>query len=511
MIDGEADFSIWHPRFGLMILEVKGGGISYNRSTGEWLSVDRAGRGHRISDPIRQAERTMHAFDDKLKADRRTQRFRFPFCRGVAFPDCRLGSVGPGPDVDRDMVIDVDDISDLNRAIERIYSLNRFAASLVDGAIEAALQVFTPEGELRPLVQIADLAFNELEMLRLTEQQFGLLRALRTTRQGAINGCAGSGKTMLAIEKARQLAEEGSEVLLTCYNKALAAWIREGVARQTSPAMKRITVLHYHDLARILTEGAGVSLAGRFGEKDFWEETLPSLFADAIPDIQTRYDAIIADEGQDFATEWWFTLRELLRDPNSGVFYIFQDARQALYRGQEDLPVPVMTLELTDNCRNTARIHELGVVYTQDAPRLESRGPQGRTVEHIDDSETDLLRTVRRILARLIDQEGFTSGQIMILTPASESRSVLTTGTMLGNRRLTRDAPASANDIQVSTVHGFKGLESPVVILAEMDRIPAYVRSPDHLLYVAITRAKHHLIVVGSLPEPQSRRETTVA
>ena len=508
---GEADFVIVHPLRGVLVLEVKGGRIRGNSANQEWESEDRHGQQHRINNPIRQAQRSMYALSAKLKDNPDTAPFDYALSWGVAFPDVLTGKQQFGVNFDRSMLIDGSHLNDLTSAVDRLFGPPDPANRLNNAAIDAIIRLLATPVTVERLGLLSEIQQDEEIIHRLTEQQFGLLRALRTTRQGAINGCAGSGKTMLAIEKARQLAEEGSEVLLTCYNKALAAWIREGVARQTSPAMKRITVLHYHDLARILTEGAGVSLAGRFGEKDFWEETLPSLFADAIPDIQTRYDAIIADEGQDFATEWWFTLRELLRDPNSGVFYIFQDARQALYRGQEDLPVPVMTLELTDNCRNTARIHELGVVYTQDAPRLESRGPQGRTVEHIDDSETGLLRAVRRILARLIDQEGFTSGQIVILTPASESRSVLTTGTMLGNRRLTRDAPASANDIQVSTVHGFKGLESPVVILAEMDRIPAYVRSPDHLLYVAITRAKHHLIVVGSLPEPQSRRETTVA
>ena len=508
---GEADFVIVHPGRGVLVIEVKGGKIRGNTSDRDWESEDRHGQRHRVKNPIKQAQRSMYALAAKLGDNPDTAPFYYPMSRGIAFPDVLTEDQQFGVNFDRSMLIDASHLNDLTAAVDRLFGPPDPKNRLSNVAIDAIIRLLaTPVTVERPGL-LSEVQQDEEVMHRLTEQQFALLRALRTTRQGAINGCAGSGKTMLAIEKARQLAEEGFEVLLTCYNKALAAWIREGVARQTSPAMKRITVLHYHDLARILTERAGISLDGRFGEKDFWEETLPGLFADAIPEIDTRFDAIIADEGQDFATEWWFTLRELLRDPDSGVFYIFQDARQALYRDSEDLPVPVLPLELNDNCRNTARIHELGIAYAQDAPRLESRGPQGRTVEHIDVSGTDLLKAVRRILARLIDQEGFTSGQIVILTPASASRSVLTTGTILGNRRLTRDAPESANDIQVSTVHGFKGLESPVVILAEMDRIPAYVRSPDHLLYVAITRAKHHLIVIGPLPEPQSSQETTVA
>ncbi len=49
----------------------------------------------------------------------------------------------------------------------------------------------------------------------------------------------------------------------------------------------------------------------------------------------------------------------------------------------------------------------------------------------------------------------------------------------------------------ISTIHRFKGLESPVVILAEIDsRVPA--EQLPGLLYVGATRARTHLVVIGS-------------
>ena len=54
-----------------------------------------------------------------------------------------------------------------------------------------------------------------------------MLDLLRRTRRAAIYGCAGSGKTTLAVEKARRLAEEGFCTLLTCYNKALGSVFTE--------------------------------------------------------------------------------------------------------------------------------------------------------------------------------------------------------------------------------------------------------------------------------------------
>jgi len=54
--------------------------------------------------------------------------------------------------------------------------------------------------------------------------------------------------------------------------------------------------------------------------------------------------------------------------------------------------------------------------------------------------------------------------------------------------------------VQVSTVHGFKGLERRVVILTEVDE-----KSPhklDIVLYVGCSRARTHLVVLYNATTP---------
>ncbi len=58
--DGETDFLIWHPNRGCLCVEVKGGGVSFDAATGEWFSIDRHGREHRIKNPISQALRAKY-------------------------------------------------------------------------------------------------------------------------------------------------------------------------------------------------------------------------------------------------------------------------------------------------------------------------------------------------------------------------------------------------------------------------------------------------------------------
>src|SRR5271157_5868888 len=54
--DGEADFVIAHPDLGVLVLEVKGGGVSYNGGTGQWTTTDRYGETFAI-DPVEQARK----------------------------------------------------------------------------------------------------------------------------------------------------------------------------------------------------------------------------------------------------------------------------------------------------------------------------------------------------------------------------------------------------------------------------------------------------------------------
>ena len=58
--DGEADFVFFHPEWGLVVAEVKGGReILLER--GNWFSVDRHGDRHAIRNPFEQARRSKHA------------------------------------------------------------------------------------------------------------------------------------------------------------------------------------------------------------------------------------------------------------------------------------------------------------------------------------------------------------------------------------------------------------------------------------------------------------------
>ncbi len=92
----------------------------------------------------------------------------------------------------------------------------------------------------------------------------------------------------------------------------------------------------------------------------------------------------------------------------------------------------------------------------------------------------------------------------MILTPQSEKSSQWKSDEQIGNFTLTYDMNLTLNNmIRVSTIRRFKGLESAVIILTELDKIdpPTF---QNQLIYVGLSRARHHAVVIGTLPDPLS-------
>ena len=65
--DGETDFVICHREHGFLTVEVKGGGIGFDATTGAWSSTDRSGNVHRIKDPARQARTAKYSILAKLR------------------------------------------------------------------------------------------------------------------------------------------------------------------------------------------------------------------------------------------------------------------------------------------------------------------------------------------------------------------------------------------------------------------------------------------------------------
>ena len=486
--DGEADFVIAHPDFGVLLLEVKGGRIRYEGRAGQCYSND-----NQVKDPFKQGREGKYSLLEKLKELSYWRSRWISVGYAAAFPDVAVkGDLRL--DAPRELILDASDVADLPawiaQALRYLRGRRPDDSPLGATGIQELTDLLSPSWDLCPLLS-TQIMEERQELARLTEEQFIMLDFLGRHRRVAISGCAGSGKTTLAVEKGRRLAEEGFRVLLACFNVNLAEFL---ASDETLP--KDLDVFNFHKLALNLARRAGIFHSGP-RDSHFFDEVLPEQMMQAVDQLGPQYDAVIVDEGQDFRGNWWLPLQFLLQDPDKGIFYVFFDDNQNLYRAARSIPLELAPFPLTRNCRNTQRIHETVMRFYQADQRPLAQGPLGRPVEvHLYHDVSGLKRTLRQVLHRLIVEEDMPPEDIVVLTPKGRQRSDLWRMGMIGNFLLSEQWSTGSGEIFCTTVHAFKGLESPVVILTEID--PYAANDLEPILYVGCSRACHHLVVLAA-------------
>ena len=484
-LDGEIDFVLAHPEDGIVVLEVKGGGMDCRH--GEWSrTVD--GRRERMEDPFQQA--LNHRYDLQRLVGRKD--WRVVQC--VALPDVPVAKLQLAPDAPRDLVIDRHDVDDLPGSLQRILAFHRGQADERvgpgAGGIAKLVELFVPTVELKVPMAEAFLAEDEA-LVQLTIDQALALRALGRNTRMAVYGCAGSGKTMLAVEHARRLADSGKDVLFVCFNKALGAHL------QRSEPHERITFRNFHGLCVKLIRKAGIPLefpaddAPGDAQQAFWRDEVPEAFAEAIDKLGPQWDALIVDEAQDLHEHWFDALRYGLRDEADAPIWLFLDDNQRIYDGRLEVPAGFFQYELSTNCRTTQAIHRELLKLYEGAIAPDVRGPEGRSPEFRPAS--DQAAEVATILDRLLGPDDVQPGQVVVLSSHGKEKSRVRE--RLAARFADDPGKAKGKQVRFSSIRAFKGLESPVVVLCELEDIGK--ESLDAQLYVGISRARNHCIVVA--------------
>jgi len=488
--DGETDFLIVHPELGILVVEVKGGNIRYSGIEAQWYSGE-----FLIKDPFQQATESKYSLLGILREQPYWYQRWITIGHAVAFPDVVVTQARLRPDSPRDIILDKSQLGNLTgwieHALEYWRGKDNQPAGLGINGLKELEKLLSPSFTFKPLLGVEVIDETE-ELKKLTQSQFSLLDKLGRYRRLALSGCAGSGKTMLAVEKARRLSQQNFKVLLTCFNKNLAAYLKEGLKED-----KNIHVAHFHGLCTDLGRKAGI-WSGRIeeGEKaEVFNDYLPELLTSAADKLAWRVDAVIVDEGQDFRENWWLSLQCLMNDPDNGILYIFYDDNQKLYQEGHDIPLQSAPISLFENCRNTQKIHNFIKPYYKSDQVITAKGPEGRAVEIHDYANTsELKQLLRKQLHHLINEEGLYPEDIVVLTPNAPEKSALWGLGQLGNFRLV-DFWGGSSEIFCTTINQFKGLESPVVILAEVDLNES--ESSQTRLYVGASRARNHLIVLN--------------
>ena len=487
----EIDLLVLWPGVGVAVIEVKGGRVELR--DGQWRQSGGGWRGILDPSPVEQAQRAKH---DLLRwVNSRSSRPLGRAVHLVALPFTNLPPQWDVPDAPRTIVLDSTDLDHLAERIvgainthadQRFPPLNQAQA---DHAVKTLRQTHQALANHKALAESIEDRGNEL-----TREQERVVSLLRFQNRAQVIGGAGSGKTHLAMIKARRLSADGKRTALLCYSRGLARHF-ELLAAQWPEAERPAYVGLFHDLPVRWGAESEEVFAGDAAE--YYERYLPGRLPElaAGQPSDELFDAIVVDEGQDFADGWWDGLRACLRHPEDDILFVFTDQHQAVFDREGRAPITLSPFPLDDNLRNTATIAATFAPLTEleQTPRLAT----GEPVRFVACGTREARDRADDVVDELLD-DGWEVGDIALLTTGRrhpEQRNRIEYGGYDGYW----DEFFAAEDVFYGHVLNFKGLERSAVVLAVNG-----FQSPErarHLLYVGLSRARSLLVVVGDEDE----------
>lgn len=481
----ENDFLIFHPRHGIIVLEVKGGSVYCENGVFHQVNTE-TGKDKIIaegSDPYTQAKNGMFYYRDLLREYIKPID-RLPFMIMMWFPGCRIDASVRFPqhymDI-REAILDCNDLSavsgkSLEKKLSRVFSLygGDTYVNLTPYDIQHIVDTIAPDFQLIPSPSIVKVDL-ERQFIRLTNEQKGLLDYIEEQNYAAIQGAAGTGKTVVALTAAKRFAEQGRKVLFLCFNRFLYEHLRDDYA------CENVDYFNIH------------TFAGRFSSED--DMLIEKNRIKAIQSIDIDdfiYDDVIIDEAQDLENDEVVHLKTLA-ELKDGHFYAFFDRNQIVLK--EEIPEWIEKSEckllLTRNCRNTYEIActAYNVIDTEVKQKVNIVTGSKPTVCFAGDSCLQKLEEMIRYYKN--SENGYSDADITILSMKPEEKSILTGKTKIGSIAITRTR--DNKHVFVTTAKKFKGLEGNVIIITDIDESCFENEKQKRTFYVACSRAKHKL------------------
>lgn len=506
IIWGECDFTVFHPKKGMLIIEVKSGGIECIDNQWAYIRTDNGEKHTMKHPPLEQADREItYKFQKIISAllERKSRPSTPQYCmveKAAWFPSIsKRDIVGKLPmEYVDEIVLYENALDDPQRYIDAIYDYYGGIrhTRMSEESYDEVCKMFAPMYAAVPSLRSKREEKNT-EFVRLTNEQMILIDYLEEQNVAAIQGAAGTGKTMLAIEKAIALSKSG-KVLFLCYNTFLREYL-ESVKEARRREFENIDIL---SLKKLTCRKLGVE---KVTDDDIYQ------FLCNYENYDWEYKHIVIDEGQDFSERDINALYEI-GICQEGAFYIFFDKKQfvqgdvfARRDEQKRIELPEWLekaecrLILSTNCRNTYQIAETSGKPVNVVPKTK-RSVKGDVPQFfICKDNKDAIKKINVLIDQLIMNK-YPYSEICILTVKAEAKSILHGVEKIGNHRVV--SQRDGRGVLFTTARKFKGLESDAVIMIDVDEHTfdgteiTEDGDPRMLFYVGSSRAKHIMDIV---------------
>jgi superfamily I DNA/RNA helicase len=330
-----------------------------------------------------------------------------------------------------------------------------------------------------------------------TDLQVDQLRIARAIPSFVVEGPAGTGKTTMALQKARELVSQNKKVALICYSKGLSKFLQKQVSGWQGPLRPEF-VGTFHQLVDFWDGKTPQTIT-----QDWWEDGAAEEMMKQLGQRNNLqlFDAVVIDEGQDFRDSWWDVIYGSFRteitynnELTGSNLFVFGDSQQSIFGRSryKEIALPRLTLDV--NMRNTEAIGEVVDILTDI--EVKTLGPLGPPIQHVPTNYESAITEGEVVLQELLD-EGWQPGDIAFLTTGSRHKE-FHKNIIERNVNEYWDRYFNGEEVFYSTVQLFKGLERPVVVLA----INGWKRDDliDEFFYVGISRARDLLVIVGEIP-----------
>ncbi|MBY0409312.1 MAG: NERD domain-containing protein [Burkholderiaceae bacterium] len=545
------DFIVLHPSRGLLILEVKDFRLStiVQADKDEWTILDSASsETKRIQSPFAQARHCAHTVLDALRADqrlvhpdgRRKGDLVFAWSYGVVlsnitrkqFTDAQLGqAIAAHRVICSDEMTDSVEPEQFQSRLWEMFPYERYH-TLTLPQIDRVRWILFPQVRILDQAGLFDEADTQAslpDIMRVMDlQQEQLARSLGDGHR-VIHGVAGSGKTMILGYRAEYLAQASTAaskpILILCFNEPLGVKLHS--VMQAKGLGGRVHVRHFHKWCRDQLVAYGQPLpADRLSVSakmdDMVQRVITGVDRKQIPSGQ--YQAVMIDEGHDFAPEWLKLITQMV-DPTTNSLLVLYDDAQSIYERARSkqfsfksvgIQAQGRTTILKINYRNTRQILHTASLVAVDLLTANDKDDDGipllKPVSCGRDGQEPLiikLPTLQAEAAAIADhlasahQEGFAWGDMAVLCADAKTRDLC--ARTLAQRKLpvenrigSGDFDPTSNKIKVMTMKVSKGLEFPVVALPGVGHMPAPGEDEQEaarVFYVAATRATQRLVM----------------
>lgn len=491
---GEVDF-LYICEKGMLCVEVKGGKEVY-RVDRQWYSKNQKDEINMIHDPFEQSRGCMFALGKllektygKFSTEHKLQR-----ASCVIFPDCI--SKCKGDDISLDIMFDnryeLSDFKDFlyrsiqywaDKEIEKHFGNG--SNPLSDKQVKQMVDLLRADFGSVPSLKL-EIQDAEKQILQLSEEQLDIIDDMSENKHVLVQGGAGTGKSLLAIEKAANSLAKNKRVLYVCYNRNMVQY-----AKINLPDDDNLTIKTFH------------SLLGSYIGEDSYKVTRKELckkFEKSQKDPE-KYDVLVIDEGQDLMADYiWEAMDKfLVKGLEKGEWIIFTDPNQSIFTEEAEYEDGMEYLKelyspniysLRKNWRNTAQIgrRTSRLTFVPPAKHMKINGPNV-VVQKVNGSK-ELIKILKSDIYSLL-MGGTPSKDIVILSTYKLENSVLCGISNMCNMKLHENKTLydqKNSHLNYYTVQSFKGLESSVILYID---IPGFKSLQNRQMnYVAMTRAR---------------------